>query len=310
MAKVRPVADLGMDWGLNARKYDYHLSEVLAYVEVKPPLSREESTGDRAVLDYHEGMEFGVVLSGSLERHWDDFSYVSRAGDVWLASMWEPHGYRKAEEGTASVQVYFLPDFIGDMKFDGFSWLTVFSAPPGERPRPSSDAQRARILTWGERLRDEAESQAPQWLTAVKLAIINILFELSRDWHPPRKVTAKNGDPQVSLARIMPALDLVRERWPRFVKIEQAARVCHVSRTTLNRLFRDAMGITFGRFRLRTHLARAAYLLLTSDLSTERIAEETGFSDGSHFHRAFVHHYGQTPGQYREGIEPSSSDRL
>lgn len=299
MSKVPSVDDLGIDWALGARRYDYHLSDVPAYAEVTLPGS-DDSQGPGLWLDYHQGMEFGVILSGGVERHWDGFSRAGKAGDVWTASMWEPHGYRNPEPNTVGVQVYFLPDFLDDTRFEELSWLTIFSTPPSQRPQVSTAVQRERVLHWGQRMREEAEGGSPGWLTAVKLSVINILFELSRNWTPPQMALSADNDPHVSLARIMPALDLIRERGPLSVRVEQAAKACNISRTTLNRLFKQTMGITFGKFRLRAHLSRAAHLLLTTGLPTDKIAEEAGFSDGSHLHRSFLRHYGQTPGQYRE----------
>jgi len=301
MADKPAVDDLGMDWARGARKYDYHLARVLAYAEVTVP---DPAQRRGHLIDYHQAVEFGVVLSGRVERRWEGFSRESLPGDVWMASMWEPHGYRNPDEGTATVQVYFLPDFLGDIRFEELSWLTIFSAPPDQRPQISTPAQRERVLAWGQRMREEIERQPLGWLTAVKLAVINILFELSRDWQPPRTAPPYNNDPHASLTRIMPALDLIRERGPQFVGVAQAARACSMSRTTLNRLFRQTMGLTFGKFRIRAHLSRAAHLLLTTDLPTDKIAEEAGFSDGSHLHRSFLKRYGQTPGQYRENGRP------
>ena len=59
------------------------------------------------------------------------------------------------------------------------------------------------------------------------------------------------------------------------------------------------MGLSFGMFCRRSRLGRVAQLLLSTDLSTETIAGEAGFADGSHLHRAFVKQYGCTPGVYR-----------
>jgi transcriptional regulator GlxA family with amidase domain len=59
------------------------------------------------------------------------------------------------------------------------------------------------------------------------------------------------------------------------------------------------MGLSFGKFRRRAHLAYAAHLLLTTDHTMDAIAAEAGFVDGSHLHRHFVERYRTTPGEYR-----------
>jgi len=59
------------------------------------------------------------------------------------------------------------------------------------------------------------------------------------------------------------------------------------------------MGLSYGKFCLRSRLAAAAQALLDTDLPVQAIADRTGFSDGSHLHRSFASHYGCTPTDYR-----------
>ena len=77
------------------------------------------------------------------------------------------------------------------------------------------------------------------------------------------------------------------------------AAACALSPSRFYHLFRNAMGISFGRFALRARLAFAAQHLLYTDHSIRRIADEAGFVDCSHLHRSFVRHYGCAPGEYR-----------
>ncbi len=67
------------------------------------------------------------------------------------------------------------------------------------------------------------------------------------------------------------------------------------------------MGISFAQFRLRTRIVAASNLLLTTDISSEAIAEQTGFVDPSHFHRTFVKQHGCTPLDYRRRFRAPSA---
>jgi AraC-like DNA-binding protein len=290
------VDDLGIDWGVGARRYEYHLSQCPVYAEVTTA-----EDGVNFSYDYHQGIEFGLVLSGRVTRIWDDYSRQAEPGDVWLSAMWEPHGTRDPFPGTECLIVSFLPEFIGDACSEDLELLTVLATPSRDRPYVSSDEQRRRILSWGQHMRHEIEQKPPKWMTSIKLSLVQILFDVSRTWRAPVSRQSDPGSPGTSLGRIMPAVDLLRERGPAFVGVEEASRACSMSRTTFNRLFQHVMGVSFGRFRIRSQLAYAANRLLTTDLTTNRIALDAGFSDGSHFHRAFLKHYGQTPGQYRTG---------
>ncbi len=70
--------------------------------------------------------------------------------------------------------------------------------------------------------------------------------------------------------------------------------------------FKGTMGVSFGQFTLRARTASAAHLLLWSNLGVQQIAAQTGFTDASHLHHAFVRLYGYTPGEYRRQAQGST----
>ena len=81
--------------------------------------------------------------------------------------------------------------------------------------------------------------------------------------------------------------------------LADAAALCGLSAGQFNRLFREAMGISFGRFHLQERVALAAYLLLTTNFTVDAVSLQTGFSSASHLHHTFAKHYGCTPAEYR-----------
>ena len=81
--------------------------------------------------------------------------------------------------------------------------------------------------------------------------------------------------------------------------IPEAAATCGLSVSQFGYVFRNVMGLSFGKFCMRARLAYVAQLLLGTNLSVEAIAQETGFADASHLHHAFVQTYGSTPARYR-----------
>jgi AraC-like DNA-binding protein len=294
MHDLAPATNLGMDWAVGLQRVQYDLSRLPVHGDV---VTDAETTD--VVMDYHAALELGIVLSGRQERLWEGFACEVGPGDVWVANMWEPHGYRALVRRTTIVVLQFTPAFLQDATLGNLSWLTVFASPAHKRPRLSTEKQRTRLRTLGEWMREEIEKRPPQWLAALQLCVANVLLELSREWHPPRPLSSRKGMPYASLSRIIPALDLLREQGPSRVGVREACQACRVSRATLNRLCREVMGISFAKLRMRAHVAYAAHRLLTTDLPTDEIALEAGFSDASHFHRSFVKLYGQTPGQFR-----------
>ena len=288
-------ARVGGDWVLRAAWYDHQLS---ARSPIYPTVRMHERPTSLQI-DLHEGIEVGILLRGRQERHYPDYLTELTAGDVWLQPMWEPHGWRVAAPQTENVVLIFLPEFLGEEMLGEISWLSLFAFPPRQRPWVKDARLRGAMLSIGSELAQEIREQRRWWLTAVRLGLLRVLFLLRREWQPPARTAGATEVRTSNLSRLMPAVALIQERRPGTVTLEEAAGVCGLSRSRFGSLFSQTMGTSYGQFSLRARLAFAAHRLLTTDLPAEAIGHETGFVDGSHFHRSFVKHYGCTPREYR-----------
>ena len=279
------------------RLYDFQLSAA-APLYADSNYFRHETPLE---IEVHAGAEVGVILAGSEEHHLEDWVRRLVPGDVWLTATWEPHGWRVAAPNTEDVLLIFLPQFLSEEQLGEVSWLELFAAPPRQRPKVMTSAMRERVMALGQELRREMQEQRPGWKTALRLNLLSLLLTLSREWEPADRTNTVRRLRASNLPRVMPALSMVHTRPTRRVSLTEAARACGLSRAHFCLIFRETMGMSFGRFCLRSRLGSVAQLLLASDLPTEAIAEQTGFSDGSHLHHAFVRRHGCTPGQYRAG---------
>jgi len=145
----------------------------------------------------------------------------------------------------------------------------------------------------------ELQEQEPDWDCALRLDLLRLLLVLSRHWRPPANLRAQSHLRARNLPAIMSALELVHSRPAHRVTVAEAAKSCGLSRAQFCLVFRNTMGMSFGRFCLHSRLRAAARLLTSSSLSIEAIADQTGFADGSHLQRTFAKHHGCTPGSYR-----------
>ena len=278
-----------------ARVMDYHLSPARPFHGgvVEHPHPAPLGT------DMHQAFEMGVLLSGSEERHFEDMVVQLDTGDMWLCCAWEPHGWRAKAGGTQELVLQFLPEFLGDEMFDGISWLSMFSAAPGDRPRSTSKEVQEQALAIAHEVRREMRDRRRGWLAAVRLGILRLLLMLSREWEPPELGNQGYAVRMSNMAKIMPAVRLVQSRPTRRLTLAEAAATCGLSVSQFGYVFRNVMGLSFGKFCMRARLAYVAQLLLGTSLSVEAIAQETGFADASHLHHAFVQTYGATPARYR-----------
>ncbi len=116
--------------------------------------------------DMHQAFEMGVLLGGEEERHFEDTLIHVKPGDIWLCGAWEPHGWRASAPGARELVLQFLPEFLGEEMFEGVSWLTLFSAPPDQRPRVVEDQMREEALNIAHQIRREMRDRKRGWLAS------------------------------------------------------------------------------------------------------------------------------------------------
>lgn len=80
--------------------------------------------------------------------------------------------------------------------------------------------------------------------------------------------------------------------------IESVARECAVSGSALRQMFIEKTGISPVRYRTNIRLRQAMYLIESTDLSLNEIAESLSFFDAAYFCKVFKAHTGMTPKEY------------
>ena len=84
------------------------------------------------------------------------------------------------------------------------------------------------------------------------------------------------------------------------LKVEELAAICHMSYSYFAKSFRELYGQSCKKYIEFIRLCKAEDLLLFTNLDLNYISQETGFSDCSHFIKAFRGKHGITPKQYRK----------
>jgi LacI family transcriptional regulator len=118
---------------------------------------------------------------------------------------------------------------------------------------------------------------------------------------PPLGVTARQStdilaidDPQLAAA-----LRLIRERACDGLTVREIVKQSGLSRTSLERRFRDVLGRTPQAEIRGVQMKRVRQLLAETDLPLERIAPLVGFSQASYLSHAFKRDVGESPRDYR-----------
>lgn len=81
---------------------------------------------------------------------------------------------------------------------------------------------------------------------------------------------------------------------------DSIARACGISRTLLQKRFRDAMGQSIREFILEHRIERALHLIRGSDITLADVAERSGFKHQEYLGQIIKRSTGRTPGQLRK----------
>jgi LacI family transcriptional regulator len=116
---------------------------------------------------------------------------------------------------------------------------------------------------------------------------------------PPKGVHPAATSPKTS-PELRDALEYIARHAVNGIKAEQVADHLGMSRTTLERLFREHLGYTAHDELLRTRMEQAKQLLLSRTLSTAEVARQCGFRTQQYMHVVFKRELGLSPGEFVE----------
>jgi LacI family transcriptional regulator len=95
------------------------------------------------------------------------------------------------------------------------------------------------------------------------------------------------------------ALSLIRDKASRSIDAASVCRHVELSRSTLDKRFKDVIGRSIDQEIRRVRLARACELLARTNLPLRLLAKESGFGSEQYLSAVFSKQLGSTPAQYR-----------
>lgn len=146
------------------------------------------------------------------------------------------------------------------------------------------------------------KEQTPYYKEEFKGLMITLLVRMANRFG--REETAYDDEEAVQPSRnsmiISKAVDYISKVPERPVKIEELARMCHISETHFRRVFGECMQMTPVEYINRVRVRRACDALERTNYSIGDIAAGTGFGTVSTFNRNFRQIMGVSPHQWRK----------
>lgn len=164
----------------------------------------------------------------------------------------------------------------------------------------SATAQ-ARLTTLLLQTRQEAQMQRDgYWPCRTRSYLIELLFflRLLEPDNGPVPVAELSDEP--AQGRLNRALVYIQENYANEFTVADLAHACHSNRTTIHNEFRTATGMTIRAYVISLRMKVAAALLRDTTMPISEVMARSGYSNPSHFTRAFRQNFSQSPRDYRE----------
>jgi AraC-like DNA-binding protein len=100
--------------------------------------------------------------------------------------------------------------------------------------------------------------------------------------------------------RIRLVVEYVLENIAENLTIETLANVACLSQTQFKKVFRQQLGLSVSKHVTKERMEKAKALLMHTDYSIQRIAEQVGYADLSAFSRRFSQYYGLSPSAFSQ----------
>ena len=271
--------------------------------------------------DRAEGDGYAPITLGSPRFHGKE------AGEFLVTDAWFAPGDRLERHAHERRVFTVVLDGVMDVIFDrhelGCSPSTIFTEPGGEHHANVMGNDGAHVLVIQPENHTELVDPCDVMLDRINHfrdgALSGLARRLAREVREPDDVSDLAVE---ALAQEMLALGTRRARKERIadeppswfkqveemvhdqclekLRIEDLAQEAGVHPAHVARVFREHYGVPVGTFIRRLRLEWATNQLVSTEKPLSTIAYQAGFSDQSHFTRAFHREAGMPPGRYRK----------
>ena len=250
----------------------------------------------------HEFVELVYISGGEGVHGIDGVEYAVRRGCLLLINYRQKHYFRTNSE-MEYCDILLDPEWISEKLIEpenAFELLTLsgfaeFAQVDTGQPLLTfrGDA-RSRLERLIDDMLSEQKNREPGFETALKSQTNLLLCLVFRQMV---------GAPQLPGALGPDFLRYLREHCAEKLSLEELSKSCFYNPSYLSRRFKEYFGLTITDFLSRSRLEKAEELLVSTNLSTDEIAQSCGFSSKNAFYRQFKELRGMTPGDFRRQVK-------
>ncbi|MBM7568816.1 AraC family transcriptional regulator [Paenibacillus sacheonensis] len=261
------------------------------------------------IWNYHDEIEFLLILRGEMTAYYGDEQLPLRKGDVALFGSAEPHATVQTKDSPLSYLVFQLNlrTYWDHSTINNMMHFAEIIRPLSALNyifRENREA-RAGIASLIRDIYKEMNDRQIGCELAVSSRIKMILLLLLRG--DSRKLLHYHD--HLLYDRLRPAIHYVEERLSEKLSVEAVSGLLNMSPAHFMKSFKKALGMTFTSFVVFKRIKRAEQLLLTSDISIADAAALVGMSNLGHFYQLFNRLNGCSPKQFRDRLRADAAVR-
>lgn len=242
-------------------------------------------------MNRHRYFELLYLQSGEITYDVAGESHPMRPGDLFVMGG-RPHRMGRYEHTQArAITLYFLPEFIRahDPTGDDVQYLMPFLLQDAGFPHvvASNTGIPAQVRDLMRRIHGELPCHTTRSRLVVRTYLKMILALLVNHYAEFRDSEHVLTRHQRDFDRVRPVFDLIEARYSEEISVSDAAAAVHMSKSHFMRFFKQVTGQPFIAHLNQFRIAKAQYLLASTDRTIADIGHSVGFCNQSYFGLVF-----------------------
>ncbi|MDF7807737.1 helix-turn-helix domain-containing protein [Pontiellaceae bacterium B12219] len=256
----------------------------------------------------HDFCELVIVAQGQGLQSLEGMDLPITAGDVFLLQGRQRHFFHDRKD-LILYNVMYSPEQLALPENElrcmpGYCAMFMLEPTYRQQHRFASRLHLKRVqLAHVQAICDEMEKEcltkSPGFEIVLRAKLLELIAYFSRAY------TRGNSTEAQALLRVGDVIGAVENNYSKDWKLDELARIGHMSSSSLLTIFRKATGQTPIDYLVRLRIQRAMELLRQTDASITEIAFQVGFNDSNYFTRQFRKASGIPPRQFRVQNRPS-----
>jgi AraC-like DNA-binding protein len=251
---------------------------------------------------YHNEMELGLILRGTLNVKKSGNSYILYEKDIFVLNPRETHELYSEDEDVLILSVQLssklFSSYFPQIKALQFLDFNLRDTLP--------ESIYLEVLSYLQTLAFTYFKQEPLFKFQCMIIANQLMYQLLHTIAYKILTAAEQEALSSRIGRLKRVIDYVEENYSRKLLLQEIADSEQLSLTYLSHFIKDLLGMSFQDYLNHVRLEHAVHMIETTDQNMLDISLESGFSDIRYLNKLFTLRYGCTPKNYRKNNNKKS----